>query len=387
MPPNPPNTTSSSKSTILSDALSEQQLEERIPHFFTDLTPGGVFLGGWEPRGVYPRDFLEVLGSNDTGFSESDLFAESASRCFNCGSSSHLLFHCPHPRDNAVIELSRGLFQSVKAQSTRDDLPRGRIHEVEGWKLQRLQWIEAFVPGEIRGELLQEALSSSSSHGQEWLANMAIWGYPPGWSSPINPQDSMRTRILGEPHTEAHDDNSVDEENGELFIIFGDAEAEHINFRMLSSSAAMDDTINQEQSSPGANYNHSSLSETQETAPEFSHTTVTYDERKSPLPSRWARYPITHFSSELLPIYTGFALPTLAESPTAEAQSSQHMYDAMWSGVLHSHKAWDEPPPPPPTTPPPLPSPPPLPPPPLPPIPLGADDGEGEGEMDLSDSD
>ncbi|EEB88171.1 hypothetical protein MPER_14137, partial [Moniliophthora perniciosa FA553] len=62
---------------------------------------------------------------------------------------------------------------------------------------------------EIRGYELREALgiddeqgveseADAQAHAQaEWLRNMALWGYPPGWTTQNgrSPQETVRERI------------------------------------------------------------------------------------------------------------------------------------------------------------------------------------------------
>ena len=55
-----------------------------------------------------------------------------------------------------------------------------------------------FVPGEVRGTLLREALGLEGSDpggDVEWLKNMMQWGYPPGWTGAADPIKAMKHRI------------------------------------------------------------------------------------------------------------------------------------------------------------------------------------------------
>ena len=206
----------------------------------------------------------------------------------------------------------------------------------------------------MRGALLREAIGldwdgneGASAHADgEWLRNMAVWGYPKGWTGERDPRYEVMRRIEGEVI-----DDSDEEEEEEVFLIFGDVgEQEEITFTTPS------------QLSP------------------FNTVSQTSNEDPTPSPPkihRWASYPNTHFSSALLPIYTGYALPPLSADPSPTFTSDRQ---ALWVNVT-SGNGPPQPPPPPPST-----SPPPLPPPPDKP-PLPKEELDGEAEMDFSDSD
>jgi len=138
---------------------------------------------------------------------------------------------------------------------------------VEGKKQQRLDWLDWLEPGQVRGELLREAIGWEEGTGEggggdgQWLRNMAVWGYPKGWTGLRDPRYEVMKRIEGEV------ENDEDDEDEDVFVIFGDAgEEEKITF-----------------------------------------TTPLLDFTPPPQPKvhRWASYPTTYFSSALLPIYTG----------------------------------------------------------------------------------
>ncbi|KAF9495837.1 DUF836-domain-containing protein [Pleurotus eryngii] len=330
-----------------------------LPHF-TDLTPWGTYLGQFQPYGVYDRNHLQSALGSEQEVEDDEAAASNGTKrvCFNCGVESHAVYNCPKPRNHELIALSRDLYNFTKGQSTQVLIDYKRIHEVEGWRQQRLEWVNSFTPGEIRGELLIEALGPDAlqdveSPAQEWLANMAIWGYPPGWAAPLDPQEEMRRRImLGDDHPEPSDNDHHDEP----FQIYGEDEEP-------------------EQELPADEYECSDSSSTMQTS--SSREGARSPSQQLPF-KRWAKYPTTHFASELLPIYNGNALP------------------ASWNDSDLS--------PPPSSTPPPLPPPPPehtppLPPsntpPPLPPsqpplqLPPSIDAHESDGEEDMlmSDSD
>ncbi|KDQ33053.1 hypothetical protein PLEOSDRAFT_48543 [Pleurotus ostreatus PC15] len=346
--------------------------------------------------GVYDRNHLHsALGSEQEVEDDEAATSNGTKRvCFNCGVESHAVYNCPKPRNHELIALSRDLYNFTKAQSSQVWIDYKRIHEVEGWRQQRLEWVNSFTPGEIRGELLIEALGpdalqDAESPAQEWLANMAIWGYPPGWAAPLDPQEEMRRRImLGDDNPELSDDDHHDEP----FQIYGEDEEPEQELRAdeLESSDSSS-TMQTSSSSEGT---------------------------RSPSPSsqqlqfkRWAKYPATHFASELLPIYNGTALPAVQpafaqDSLDLGSQEMEYIRDVMWYEIVHNPKSWNDSdlPPPPSSTPPPLPPPPPEHTPPLPPsntppplpssqpppqLPPSIDVHEGDGEEDMlmSDSD
>ena len=244
------------------------------------------------------------------------------SRCFNCGSTEHLLSSCPNPRNRALIDLSRQLFAFFA-----DDAPQNwkRIHEVEEWNRCRLEWCHIFRPGNITGSLLRDALGSRDAEGDPnmpWLENISLWGYPPGWISYEDPIERVRRRILEE------DDSGGGE--GEL--------KGSCLFAVLNGTPEDSEILKLDTSFP-------SLLPDSPSVPRTSR--------------RWAAYPNTYFLSDILPAYSGRVLPPLGEEPSFSRSSPPP------PGVQ---------PPPPPDSPPPLP----------PSFPHDNVFG-GEEDMDLSD--
>ncbi|KZP08723.1 hypothetical protein FIBSPDRAFT_922625 [Athelia psychrophila] len=311
----------------------------------------------WDCSPLYERDVPDILGESPAaGLQEAH---QDPRRCFNCGDPSHAVSQCPTPANHALIALSRQMFvfsQSAHRQALGD---LERVHVVEGRRHQRLDWLDDFEPGEVRGDALREALGTAGE--TEWLRNMALWGYPKGWTGTRDPRYEVMKRIEEEPEYEDEDP----------FLIFGDkGEEEEIE-----------------------------LHPPRKQSPEREHATE--EVPSSPKPTkleadihRWASYPTTYFSSALLPLYNGYALPP----PPSETFSRERQ--ALWEKIT------SVPPPPPPGAPPPPPptsSPPPLPPsgppPPQPPPPssplaqavpqLGSEslDSDSEADMDLSDED
>lgn len=267
----------------------------------------------------------EVLGDTPED-EEEDEGGFNEHRCFNCGSPTHFLNSCHLPHDHALINLSRQLAAFFRNNDGKQAMQR--IHVVEGWKQQRLDWLSTFEPGEIRGSLLRDALGLNNDDAGEdvpWLSNMSYWGYPPGWAGVTDPKEKMRSRILGEGDDPTLLGSTVQNGAEVAIIIFGDDGTEE----------SLDLTVKSTAFEPMA----------KETSPgEF---------------RRWAVYPKSQFLYTLLPVFSGTTLPPPeSESFTLERQQ-------IWNNII------SQPPPPPPCSPPPLPPPPTLP--------------EAEDDMDMSD--
>ncbi|KAA1469229.1 hypothetical protein DENSPDRAFT_795703, partial [Dentipellis sp. KUC8613] len=91
----------------------------------------------------YERHADVILGDD---FAASHDVDDNVSRCFNCGSTDHLLTSCPNPRDRELISLSRQLYNFFRTERATDSIT---ISAAGDWKSQRLQWIDEFVPGEV----------------------------------------------------------------------------------------------------------------------------------------------------------------------------------------------------------------------------------------------
>lgn len=248
-------------------------------------------------------------------------------RCFNCGSTEHLLSSCPDPRNHALIDLSRQLFAFFTSDVSRS---WNRIHEVGEWRSRRLEWTRIYRPGEVAGSLLRDALGSRDANGapnMPWLENVSLWGYPPGWISHEDPLECVQRRILDEDDLGDGDESNVPC----LFMVLNDTpeDSEILQLGGLFSPVPSD-------------------------PPSDAGT-----------PRRWAAYPSTYFLSDILPAYTGRALPPLAEEPRLDGRYETPLHPLPSNGI--------QPPPP-------LNSPPPL------PLSIPQDDlYEGEVDMDLSD--
>lgn len=310
-----------------------QRIDDSQLFFVHDSTTSNYW-DWWMGRGMVGYERIEtelVLG--DSLESDEEDIAVTEHRCFNCGSPTHLVTSCPQPHNHAVVDLSRQLANFYRNIDGKQVMQR--IHVVEGWKQQRLDWLSSFEPGEIRGPLLRDALGLNPGDiGDDvpWLQSMAYWGYPKGWTGGIDPREQMRKRILA-------DDDSM---------LFG-SEVNPNSSMIVFNDIGDEETVD--------------LRDAAEEPP--SHISPALGKFQ-----RWASYPKSQFLYTLLPIFSGHTLPPLeSESFTLERQK-------IW------HELINQPPPAPTSTPPPLPSTPP--PPPLPPLP---DDEDSEEDMDLSDSD
>ncbi|KAI0707939.1 hypothetical protein C8Q76DRAFT_778493 [Earliella scabrosa] len=250
---------------------------------------------------LYTRVHEDVLGDAVDNEASTDVH-----RCFNCGSPDHVVSTCPEPVHRALVALSRQLFNFFRGESSG---PFHRIHEVEEWRRQRLAWLDAFEPGEIRGSALRDALGleegDRGEHG-EWLKNMAYWGYPPGWIGERDPREHVWARITG-----AGEDSDSDDFE---FTIHTDDGQECCTLPgTVRSNADADD-----------------------------------DATSTSTPRRWAQYPATSLPA----IATDDRPPPVSSTFTADPSS-------ITPNGTASVPPWRRPvppPPPPPSTPPPLPS-------------------------------
>ncbi|KAK7015493.1 hypothetical protein VNI00_019123 [Paramarasmius palmivorus] len=339
-------------------ALSSSELSH-IPSeylFFSDNLPElPDVVSSWMPaskgsyiNGIYLRNSELVIGDPDKEDSKDSLFTDPLiPHCFNCGSPEHNVSSCPFRVDRELVALSRQYYEFFRdlydEQRIGHNEFSGRLYSVEDWKRTRLSWLDHFVPGEIKGPELRDALGIGEDHSgdlrAEWLQNMALWGYPPGWASHENPQQAVRERI-------AHQFSGIGGETSdgpttEEFYVFDTPDTTETI--LLSEPHEGDKDI----------YN--------ESATVSEGTLDSSDDRYQEPVRRWATYPNTYFSSSLLPVYNGFALPAVGDDlPHPPPQ------------ILIS-----ELPPPPSTTPPPLPPP--------PPIPLDAQDVRKSHESEESD--
>ncbi|KAE8537761.1 hypothetical protein D1P53_005817 [Cryptococcus gattii VGV] len=159
--------------------------------------------------------------------------------------AGHSLAQCPYPRDQLQINHSRELFFYA-----RDNLPppwtERYLHDYLNMRVtvqekeRRLELLETFRPGAVGKELDQAArmmVDDSDSDEMlsdevqttpqkwdkgeyEWIRNIARWGYPPGWTSALNPIEILKDRISSlETYDTAY---RFTPEPGEELVIFGD---------------------------------------------------------------------------------------------------------------------------------------------------------------------
>ncbi|KAJ3483185.1 hypothetical protein NLI96_g6491 [Meripilus lineatus] len=370
--------------------VDSQTPPEEVPCYFVDdeATYGQVPL-------YYCEYSLqsEIIIGEETPLEAPKQAARSS--CFNCGSLDHICSNCPEVPDRAVIALSRQMYMFYK----EDNLDYRRFFEVEISRQQRLRWLDSFCPGEIRGELLRDALGLRGNDVGEhvqWLRHIADWGYPKGWASPVDPKLQMLSRIWGS----SFDTDTVDD----IFVVV-DAEDRPLVEKTFPSNIELRHTSDEQ--------TQGDVSTPQK--PDSTSSGSSPDECPT---LRWAKYPDYYFSSELLPVYNGIRLPKVgAVSLSVDVSSTftperQALWDKLKAQRLSGRRITDIGnsllPPPPPTTPPPLPPsntkpPPPLSaPPPLPPneqdshlrharnscVPPPNDDhspDSEESDMDLSD--
>lgn len=228
----------------------------------------------------------------------------TSSRCFNCGSTEHILSTCPSPINHQLVSLSRQLYDFFKSPPGGERFTR--LHDFESSRQMKLHWIETFVPGCVRGELLREAIGYDDA---PWLRNMALWGYPPGWVQEQDPRITLRKRVwdAGAPQ---------ETEDTELSIIADDEVEIVIIGRSAFVESSIDDEAEEAAIPAGARMRR-----------------------------RWAEFPPSHFQYTLLPVYNGFTLPPVVDL----GANSYPAPPTVAPPPL--------PPPPPSTTPPPLPPP------------------------------
>jgi zinc finger CCHC domain-containing protein 8 len=326
---------------------------------------------------IYERCSSDVLGAEIDDESSLD---EAVCRCFNCGSANHVVSSCPAPRNTELIALSRQMYNFFKPYRVIEPMTLSAAAE---FKHQRYEWIDSFDPGRIQNPLLREALGlhdDDVGSNLPWLKNIAVWGYPSGWFSEQDPREQVLQRI----------DNlfveTVDPgEFGTTLSIFGDDTVEILDISAL----------------PGHKpFNRQDIEQVHEEQVELGCS------------RRWATYPPTYFSSDLLPVYNGTRLPPIQPATSSTFTSERHV---LWERLLHDSDSTQSQrlvsqdigkvlqhnslsPPPPIAPPPPLP---PLPPPAPPAAPSEVDglparaphqadtsmDEKSESDMEMSDSD
>ena len=327
---------------------------------------------------VYERCTSDILGVEIDDGSPLD---ESASHCFNCGATHHIVSSCPTPYNTELIALSRQMYNFFKPSRFTEQMTLSAAAE---FKHQRYQWIDSFEPGHVRSPLLCEALGlydKDACSNPPWLKNMADWGYPSGWFSEEDPREQVLQRI------DSLFVESVDPGEGDRSLsIFGDNAVEILDIGALPIPKPLrredTKTVQDPGECPGIQLDRAEQVE-------FGRS------------RRWATYPSTYFSSDLLPVYNGTRLPPILPTTSATFTGERHL---LWERILHDSTRVERsvsqdirkvsqhnPPPPLPTAPPP-----PLPPSP-PPTPVpdpeiddarpGAYQTDEGSDMEMSDSD
>jgi zinc finger CCHC domain-containing protein 8 len=328
------------------------------------------------PPPIYERCSPDVLGAEIEGGSSLD---EAVSRCFNCGSTHHIVSSCPAPHDTELIALSRQMYNFFKPSRVIESMTLSAAAE---FKHRRYKWIGSFEPGSIRDHLLREALGLHDDDvcsNLPWLKNMAVWGYPSGWFSEHDPREQVLQRI-DSLFVETVDPGEFDH----TLSVFGDDAVEILDISTWPV---------------GKPFHRQDIGEVHEEQVELECS------------RRWATYPPTYFSSDLLPVYNGTRLPPIQPATSSTFTGERNL---LWERILHDadstqsqrlvsqdvgkvlrHNSLS---PPLPTAPPP-----PLPPPAPPPAPAASSEigdllarahqadtsreGKSESDMEMSDSD
>jgi zinc finger CCHC domain-containing protein 8 len=341
---------------------------------------------------IYERSTSNILGAETEDRSPLD---GSVTHCFNCGSTHHIVSSCPAPYNTELIALSRQMYNFFKPSRSTEQMTLSAAAE---FKHQRRQWIDSFEPGHVQGFLLREALGLHDDDvcsNLPWLKNMADWGYPSGWFSEEDPRERVLQRI------DSLFVESTDTGEGNHFLaIFGDDAVEILDI----SSPPVPKPFRREDTE-----------KVQEDPRECPVIQLDHAQQVEPGRSRrWATYPSSYFSSDLLPVYNGTRLPPVLPMTSSTFTSERHL---LWERILHDADSTrmqgpvfqgigrapqhNSPSPPPPVAPPP-----PLPPlPSMPPLPLPAPatnsevdetlpggqqadtSRDGESDMEMSDSD
>ena len=305
--------------SIPDGSRGDRQASELILPIFIDLSP---HTNGWESFGIYERTDTDVLGTQTESNDDDDVDPTIQSRCFNCGNPDHKVTECPIRANRELIALSRQYHEFY--QGARGLGNSQRFHTVEAWRQQRLDWLEDFEPGTIKGELLKEALSDGND---EWLKNISVWGYPLGWVSHLDPRERVRDRIWN-----GNNGDVVEElEAAKQFEIHGDA-VELLSF----------------------NHNESDEEVMTNRSPTPTTTTSRFPSPSSPSisssapplcsihPIRWATYPTSYFSSQALVLYNP---PTRNEPWDSVVFNDTNTYLNQFSATNQPPPPQDEPPP------------------------------------------
>lgn len=246
---------------------------------------------------IYERCSYNVLGAEIEDESSLD---EAVSRCFNCGSTHHVVSSCPAPHNTELIALSRQMYNFFKPSRVIEPMTLSAAAE---FKHQRYEWIDNFEPGRIQSPLLREALGLHDDEGCSnlpWLKNMVVWGYPSGWFSEQDPREQV-VQWIDNLFVETVDTG----EFNHTLCIFGDDKVEILDISALPGCKPFHrqdiEELHEEPVEPGCS-------------------------------RRWATYPPTYFSSDLLPVYSGTRLPPIQPVTSSTFTSERHL---LWERLLH----------------------------------------------------
>ena len=313
----------SSSETVGSETIpdgnrDDRQASELVLPIFADLFP---YTNGWESFGIYERTDTYVLGTQTENEDKDDVDPTIQSRCFNCGHPDHKVTDCPIRANRELIASSRQyheFFQGARGLGNSQ-----RFHAVEAWRQQRLDWLEEFEPGTVKGELLKDAISHSND---EWLKNISVWGYPLGWVSYLDPRERVRDRIWNENNGDV-----VEElEAAEHFEIHGDEEI--VELLSFNNSESDDEVMTKRTPTPTTITSRSPSPSISPSAPLLC----------SMPPIRWATYPTSYFSSQALVLYNP---PTRNESWDSSVFNDTDAYLNQFSSSNQPPPPQDEPPP------------------------------------------
>ncbi|KDR73660.1 hypothetical protein GALMADRAFT_625842 [Galerina marginata CBS 339.88] len=333
--------------TSTSRARINGETQELAPPFFYHSSADAI-PHFWEQHTVYERVTHEVLGDQEDSDGTPELLDRS--RCFNCGDPSHRVTECPFRLNRDLIALSRQYYQFYQGSLGLGNWQR--IHTVEAWRQQRLNWIEEFEPGKLKGELLKEALESSQ---EEWLKNISVWGYPRGWLSETDPRKDIRSRIWNE----CDGDVALGLEDQLSFELHGDED--HVEtlsfqhaFRVTQHTNKAESNDDEDDIIPPSKASSARSNSPTTTSSDYSENN---NVASSPPPLvRWANYPSSYFSSQHLVLYNP---PPPSESWSSTRFSDTSAYISQFFVPLPPPPSEEPPPLPPSSPPPPLPPPPP----------------------------
>ncbi|KAH9813269.1 hypothetical protein DFH28DRAFT_365364 [Melampsora americana] len=205
-------------------AVCNELITDHLPHvFFSDTsgTFGGASAlscqdGDSIPYYTYSPQATLVLGSTDD---HKCVHPSNIRRCFNCGDAGHALAGCQEPRNEALIRLSRQIFQTQKlANSGEADEDCNQVNntlssDIGVNPLDRQKELAAsFFPGQVSAGL-REALfwdsnrecadpdSMDPERPMPWYNWFEKWGYPPGYAifetDKLDPFEAVTHRLAG----------------------------------------------------------------------------------------------------------------------------------------------------------------------------------------------